>query len=235
MRNGILALTCCCLFALAVPRAGAAATKIELLLDKDSVRPGEPVLAGLRMTMAPNWHTYWRNGGDVGFPTKITLDLPNGMTTGEIQWPVPHKYFTNTLTSYEYATEAVLFIPLKIAAGTPAGSYEVTAKASWLECETGSSCVPAKGSAKATLLIGAETRPSAAAPLLAAAQKLLPTTKSGLVAGAAWEKPAAGDTRPLLIEWSATARQPDFFPYSAENFEVVGPTEILRNADGKIL
>ena len=223
----------CALQLLASHGAHAAATQVALLLDKDSAKPGEIVLAGLRMTMAPRWHTYWRNGGDVGFPTKIVWELPAGVTAGETQWPVPHKYFANTLTSYEYATEVVLLIPLKLAASAPVGSHQLTAKASWLECETGGSCVPAKGNATATLRIGTEAKPSSSAPLLVAAQKLLPVVKSDLVATARWEKPAAGDTRPLLIEWTTSAKQPDFFPYGGEGFEVAGPTEVVSNSGGK--
>ena len=141
MRNGFLALAFLCLLGFSTANAGAAATQVELLLDKDSAKPGDTVLAGVRLTMAPRWHTYWRNGGDVGFPTKIVWELPAGVTAGEIQWPVPGKYFADTLTSYEYAKEAVLLVPLKIAASAPAGSHELTAKANWLECETGGSCV----------------------------------------------------------------------------------------------
>ena len=236
MRNGILALTFLCLLGLSTPRAGAAATQVELLLDKDSAAPGETVLAGVRLTMAPRWHTYWRNGGDVGFPTKIVWELPAGVTAGEIQWPVPGKYFADTLTSYEYAKEAVLLVPLKIASNAAPGSRELTANASWLECETGGSCVPAKGSAKATLRIGAESKPSVAAPKFTDWQNLLPTVKSDLTASARWEKPAStNDTRPVLIEWTTSAPKPDFFPYGSEGLEVAGPTEVVSNAGGKVV
>jgi thiol:disulfide interchange protein DsbD len=233
MQTRILALLLGCLFGLTASRTEAAATKVELLLDKESAQPGETVLAGLRMTMAPRWHTYWRNGGDVGFPTKIVWELPAGVTAGEIQWPVPHKIFANSLTSYEYGGEAVLLIPLKLGANAPVGSQEFTAKASWLDCETGGSCVPAKGTAKATLQIGTATKPSAAAPALAEAQKFLPTLKPDLAATARWEKPAVGDTRPLLIEWTTDAKHPDFFPYGGDGFEVAGPTEIVSQVGGK--
>lgn len=234
MRNGFLALLCLGLLGLSAPRAGAAATKVELLLDKDSAPPGKTVLAAVRLTMAPRWHTYWRNGGDVGFPTKIVWELPPGVTAGEIQWPVPGKYFANSLTSYEYAKEAVLLVPLKLATGAAAGRHELTAKVSWLECETGGSCVPAKATAKAALQIGPEGKPSAAAAQFPGWQKLLPTQKPDLVAAARWEAPAGtNDTRPLLIEWSTSASKPDFFPYGGEGIEVAGPTEVVRNAGGK--
>ena len=236
MRNGILALLCCSLLGLVAPRAEAAATQAELLLDKDAAQPGATILASVRLTMAPRWHTYWRNGGDVGLPTKIVWALPAGITAGEIQWPVPGKYFANTLTSYEYAKEAVLLVPLKLAANAPAGSHELSAKVSWLECETGGSCVPSKTTVHATLRIGTETKSSSSAPQFSDWQKLLPTQKPDLVATARWEAPAStNDTRPLLIEWITGAPKPDFFPYGGEGFEVAGPTEVVSNAGGKVV
>ncbi len=234
MRLRPFVLTILCALHLLAPRAAsAAATQVALPLDKDAAKPGETVLAALRMTMAPRWHTYWRNGGDVGFPTKIVWELPAVVTAGDIQWPVPHKNFANTLTSYEYADEVVLLIPLRIASNALAGSHELTAKVSWLECETGGSCVPAKATGKVTLNISSETKPSSFAAQFADWQKLLPSLKPDLAVTARWEKPATGDTRPLLIEWTTSAKQPDFFPYGGEGFEVSGPTEVVSNTGGK--
>lgn len=235
MRHVNIVLALLCLLGVFTRSSEAAATKVDLLLDKESVKPGETVLAGVRLTMAPRWHTYWRNGGDVGFPTKIVWELPPGVTAEEIQWPVPHKAFADTLTSYEYANETVLLIPLKIAANATAGSHELTVKASWLECETGGSCVPAKGNAAAKLSISADSKPSASANLLTEAQKLLPTLKADLAAIGRWEQLASGDTRTLLIEWTTGAAKPDFFPYGGEGFEVAGPTEIVSNSKGKAI
>ncbi|MEN9575726.1 MAG: Thiol:disulfide interchange protein DsbD [Verrucomicrobiota bacterium] len=236
MRYQLLALLCCSLLTLSAPQADAAATKAELLLVQDTAQPGATVLAGVRLTMAPRWHTYWRFGGDVGFPTKIVWELPTGITAGEIQWPVPGKYFANALTSYEYGKEVVLLVPLKLAASAAAGSHELSAKVSWLECETGGSCVPAKTTVKAMLRIGTETKPSASAPQFPDWQKLLPTQKPDLAATARWETPAGtNDTRPLLIEWTTSAPKPDFFPYGGEGFEVAGPTEIVSSAGGKVV
>lgn len=234
MRIGLLVLVGLCLLGVSAPHAHAAATTVTLLLDKDSAKPGETVLAGVRLTMAPRWHTYWRNGGDVGFPTKIVWELPAGVTAGEIQWPVPGKYFANTLTSYEYAKEVVLLVPLKLAASASTGAHELTAKVSWLECETGGSCVPAKQTVKATLNVSSASKPSASAAQFTDWQKLLPSQKPDLVATARWEAPAGtNDSRPLLIEWNTSAPKPDFFPYGGEGFEVAGPTEVVSNAGGK--
>ena len=47
--------------------------------------------------MDPGWHTYWRNGGESGGPTKIEWELPTGVSAEEAQWPVPEKYVAEGL------------------------------------------------------------------------------------------------------------------------------------------
>ncbi len=234
MRNGMLALVCLCLLGSLVQRADAAATQVELLLALEAAKPGDTVQAGVRMTMNPPWHVYWRNPG-VGMAPIVKWELPAGVTAGEIQWPVPHKFLTNDLTTYEYSKEVVLLVPIKLAADMAKGNQTLKASVSWLECVTGGQCVPQKASVTASLMIGDAAKPAAAAPVLETARKLLPSVKPDLAASARWEKPTTNDTRALLIEWPTTAKQPDFFPLSAEGFEVEGPTELLSHTGGKAL
>ena len=43
----------------------------ELVAARSAVRPGDSVQIGLFMQHLPKWHTYWRNPGDSGLPTRI--------------------------------------------------------------------------------------------------------------------------------------------------------------------
>ena len=52
--------------------------RAELLADASAIKPGEPFWVGLRQTIRPKWHTYWKNPGDSGLPTEITWKLPDG-------------------------------------------------------------------------------------------------------------------------------------------------------------
>ena len=47
--------------AVASPRAIA-----TLVSDTDRVAPNMPFKVGLRLRLAPGWHTYWQNPGDAG-------------------------------------------------------------------------------------------------------------------------------------------------------------------------
>src|SRR5262245_14228476 len=88
----------------------AAHTQAKLLLAAETVRPGDTVLAGVQLRMDPRWHTYWRNSGASGTPTKIEWQLPAGITAGPIQWPLPDKLPEQDLTTYVYTNEVVLLV-----------------------------------------------------------------------------------------------------------------------------
>lgn len=38
----------------------------SLISDIDTVAPGKSFHIGLRLRLAPGWHTYWQNPGDAG-------------------------------------------------------------------------------------------------------------------------------------------------------------------------
>ena len=109
----------------------AANTTARLVLSHETTKPGETVWAGVHLRMAPKWHTYWQNGGDAGAATKIDWTLPIGVTAGEILWPVPERYESAGLITYVYHNEAVLLVPLSIAANTAPGTIDLKAKVSW--------------------------------------------------------------------------------------------------------
>ena len=63
----ILILILFCLVALS---ARAAHTQATLVLSADTAKPGDTVWAGVHLKMDPEWHTYWKNSGEAGMPTK---------------------------------------------------------------------------------------------------------------------------------------------------------------------
>jgi thiol:disulfide interchange protein DsbD len=214
--------------------AHAAHTQVRLVLAAETARPGDTVLAGVRLRMDPRWHTYWRNPGASGIATKIAWELPPGVTAGPIQWPVPEKLPDEDFTTYIYTNEVVLLVPLKLAPDVSAGPLQLNATVSWLECEVG--CVPGEETVKATLNIGMETKPSKDAALIDVWQAKLPKDGAGLAARAWWPDAATTNSRALLLEWNSTpaASQADFFPDASEDFEVQPATERVPADAGKI-
>lgn len=214
--------------------ASAAHTQVSLLLAAESVRPGDTIQAGVRMKMDPHWHTYWRNPGAAGIATKIDWKLPAGVTVGEIEWPIPNKRLAEDLTTYDYSDEVVLLVPIQFSREVPLGKLELKGTAKWLECDQ--TCIPGKGDVSAILSVGAESKPSADAPLLEAWRKKLPQDGSNLGIRAIWDGEAKKDSRFLVLEWGSAAagKDFDFFPNAYENFEVGWKTESPAAGDGRI-
>ena len=208
----------------------AATTQVRLVLPTDAVAPGQTVLAGVRLKMAPKWHTYWRNAGDAGAPTEIEWALPPGVTAGEIQWPVPEKIQFGDLLTYGYHDEVVLLVPLSVAPDAAPGPRELKAEVSWLECEV--QCVKGSGDIAAKLTVGPGGKPTAEAALIESWKAKLPKSGSDIPAKAAWAGAAEGDARPVEIEWTPrnAKAQYDFYPYPGKGFEVAAKTEVLAGS-----
>ena len=209
----------------------ATKTQARLVLSAEAARPGETITAGVLLKMPPGWHTYWRNSGDSGASTKIDWQLPDGIKAGEIQWPVPEKLTVADLTTYVYHDEVLLQVPLTLADNVPAGPKELKAQVSWLECER--VCLPGKGEVKASLEVGAKSKPSPEIFLFDAWKKKLPRTDPNTVAGAWWARDADGDSRPMVLEIVIQGAT-DFFPYANKAFELEGATEKLPADNGKV-
>ena len=57
---------------------GVTLVKADLIADATAITPGKGFTVGLRLRMAPHWHTYWQYSGDAGLPTTIAWQLPDG-------------------------------------------------------------------------------------------------------------------------------------------------------------
>ena len=104
-------------------QAGVAkpATTVKLLLSHDAAKPGTTVMAGLALTMADDWHTYWINPGAAGIATDVEWTLPMGVRAGPIQWPTPDKFNALGSIGYGYHDKTILLVPLTIAADAALG------------------------------------------------------------------------------------------------------------------
>jgi thiol:disulfide interchange protein len=149
-----------CLARGSAPVTSARATA-TLVTDTDAAS-GQPFHAGLRLRMAPGWHTYWQNPGDAGVAPDITFSLPPGAAAGPIVWPAPQRVAEGPVMTFAYSGEVLL--PVTITA--PAGPVALRAHATWLVCER--LCVPEEGDFTIDLPAGPAS-PSAETPLFAAA------------------------------------------------------------------
>ena len=82
--------------------------RAELISEAATVKPGEPFWVGLRETIKPKWHTYWKNPGDAGQPTDIKWTLPAGVTADPIVWPAPTLNDVGGIINYGYHDDVLL-------------------------------------------------------------------------------------------------------------------------------
>jgi thiol:disulfide interchange protein DsbD len=131
--------------------------RAELLADASAIKPGEPFWVGLRQTIRPKWHTYWKNPGDSGLPTEITWKLPEGAKAEPIVWPRPHLFDLSGVINYGFKDEATLLVRITPPA-TASGSFKLAAEANWLVCED--VCIPEDGKFELILPVTATGAPA---------------------------------------------------------------------------
>jgi thiol:disulfide interchange protein DsbD len=206
--------------------------KARLVSEASSIAPGEKVWVALELDIRDGWHTYWRNPGDSGEPTKLTWQLPPGFSAGDIVWTTPHRFDVPPLVNYGYAKHAVHLVqitaPKDLKVGAP---VTLAAKASWLVCSD--VCIPED----AQLSVGLPT----------AAQGALDPKAAGLFTEARSELPSVApaavnakvENGQLKIslgkDWGATLSQVKslaFFPYDEGGIEYPAPQVLSKNADG---
>ncbi len=66
--------------------------KVDLLSSVGAVVPGKPFDVALRFELADGWHIYWENSGDSGQPPKVTWNLPDGFSAGDLRFPIPKRH-----------------------------------------------------------------------------------------------------------------------------------------------
>ncbi|MEC8988024.1 MAG: protein-disulfide reductase DsbD domain-containing protein, partial [Verrucomicrobiota bacterium] len=207
-----------------------AATKVKLLVSHDTIKPGSTVTAGLELTMADGWHTYWINPGEAGIATSVEWTLPKGVTAGQIQWPMPEKFTALGSIGYGYHDKTILLVPLTIAADVEPGQATISGKVSWLECKE--LCIPRDQQVSATLVIAGTAKLSAAAAELDATKKKLPKADVRLAVKAWWDGAVKDDERALLIEFDVgqAGADADFFSMPFESFDVSPESEVNASA-----
>jgi DsbC/DsbD-like thiol-disulfide interchange protein len=115
--------------------------RASMLTETGAIIPGGSLLVGIRLQMEDGWYVYWKNPGDSGIPTSVSWDLPRGFTAGDLMWPWPGSFYTDSFISYGYKDEVVLFAELTAPADAGTGSdVTLTASVTWLVCKD--ICIP---------------------------------------------------------------------------------------------
>ncbi len=155
--------------------------EVELIAEKTALVVGEKNVIGLSIKHAPHWHTYWKNPGDSGYPTKITWDVPSGYGVGEFDWPTPKRLPTGPIVNFGYEGEALLPVTISVPLSAKVGeTITLKGKAEWLVCKD--VCIPEEGIVAVSLPVGKDNAPTGAASRFAAARTATPGDASAWAA-----------------------------------------------------
>lgn len=122
--------------------AGSKNVTARLVVEPSAIAPGVPFTVAVNLLHAPGWHTYFKEPGDSGLPTKIRWKVPDGFSAGEIQWPVPKRIELPPLVNFGYEGDAALLVTITPPADLSVSQVTLGADVSWLECKE--ECVPGK-------------------------------------------------------------------------------------------
>jgi thiol:disulfide interchange protein DsbD len=113
----------------------------ELVSENESFRPGEPFWVGLKLDMEESWHINWVNPGDAGLAPKISWELPEGFSAGEIQWPNPQRLPIPPFMLFGYEDDVLLPVQITPPKRMKSGEkIKIAANADWVVCNE--ACIP---------------------------------------------------------------------------------------------
>jgi len=101
--------------------------------------PSGSQMAGLRISLAPGWKTYWRSPGDAGIPPIINFAGSGNVAATRMQWPVPEVFFEHGIRSIGYHNEVV--VPVEMTPENPNDPIVLSGEMQIGVCEE--ICVPA--------------------------------------------------------------------------------------------
>jgi DsbC/DsbD-like thiol-disulfide interchange protein/cytochrome c biogenesis protein CcdA len=149
--------------------------RAELMAEYPAVAPGDSLWVALALEVKADWHTYWRTPGDAGEPTSIRWSLPEGITAGDIHWPIPERIPYLNLMNFGYHGKVLLLTELHIDPDfTGPADIDLNADSTWLVCKE--VCIMEDGTFTLPVRIEADPPPrnTAAGAAIAATRATLP-------------------------------------------------------------
>jgi DsbC/DsbD-like thiol-disulfide interchange protein len=117
IRSALSALCLTALSSLPLPAAAQMIQDVESvvrvsLLDGWRTQSGAHY-AGIQISLAPGWKTYWRAPGDGGIPTRVSWRGSSNISSAEILWPRPQVFRQYGMRSVGYTGDIVLPVHLE--------------------------------------------------------------------------------------------------------------------------
>ena len=210
------------------------AARVRLLAGGPTVKSAKSYLAGVEITLAEGWKTYWRTPGDAGVPPLFDWAGSTNVAALKVRYPAPHRMQEPGAETIGY-TSAVIF-PVEVVPGDPRKPVDLKVTAEFGVCRD--ICIPAEAKFSLTLL-PSQLEGDPVPALIAALERVPRPQASRRVADPEVQRVTAsldGSAPRLSIEarFPQGGRGGDVFVEAPEGLYVPLPKRLPDGADGTL-
>lgn len=127
--------------------------KAKIFIEEKNIQPGRPFWVAVQVDLEHQWHTYWKNAGDIGLPTSLDWHLPPGFEIASVEWPTPKRFFEHSMVSFGYDDTFVILAKITPGNATPVGkNADIGVTVRWVACNEGN-CLPGESEAKTAVMV----------------------------------------------------------------------------------
>jgi DsbC/DsbD-like thiol-disulfide interchange protein len=194
----------------------------QMVSLRPAIAPGGTQLVGLVLTMDEHWHVYWTNAGDSGEPPHVEWKLPEGISAGPMQFPIPSRLPLGPLMDFGYEDEVAFPMTISAAPTMKPGSVHLDAQVTWLVCAQ--VCIPGKAHLGLDLMVQPGAPQAAQEPqvgALAVATTLIPKP---LPVGMKFSVRGDKQQYELTLINGKRDKDAEFYPFDKD------PTDLIANA-----
>ncbi|WP_188055884.1 protein-disulfide reductase DsbD family protein [Sphingosinithalassobacter sp. CS137] len=206
--------------------------RMELIPETSRPAPGQEVTLAFASVPEEGWHGYWQNPGDAGIPTAASWTLPDGVTAGDLRFPVPERLMIAGIMNYVYEGPYALLATLRVPENAAPGMrLPVAVKLDYLVC-TLEFCVPESAELATELTVGDGAVPGDRRARFDEWRAALPRPL-----GAQGSYQVNGDAFRLEIPYpaDAEAEDPYFFPITDGAIDYSAPQMVARDGDRLVI
>ena len=204
---------------------------VELTALAPGISPRGTATVGLVITLEEHWHVYWVNAGDSGNPPTIKWTLPEGITAGPMQYPVPTRLPLGPLMDFGYEDTVGFPVTVTAAPTMKPGPVKLDAKVTWLVCRE--VCIPGKAHLGITLNVAPG---SAAGEPVGALGESLKNLPKPLPVGATVT--VKGGAKDFVLQFNGLPEvhdDPEFYPFDQDLISNAADQLPTTQADGFVL
>ncbi len=114
---------------------------VSIYSNVKQIQIGSDFYIAIKLSVADEWHIYWKNPGDSGLPTEVTWTLPKGVEkVGGLIWQVPERIEWSGMVNYGFEHDVYLLQKFKTIRSVELNSIDIKAEVNWLVCKE--KCIP---------------------------------------------------------------------------------------------